>query len=177
MTVKQDVVLVKIIQEVIQLMTSPVENPIHYEPGRSIQILDSLQENDNSISYKVFKYPLIAMVLPVRENRTLAGYYATVRIDRIVLATHVDGFSGTDYVLNKYGVNGTFTKILYPLYYEFLRCLALSPQIIGMDPDSFVHTKMDNPCQQPIGEGLSDYVDTIEILGLELTLNQIKTCI
>lgn len=176
-TVKQDVVLVKIIQGVIGFMTSPVVNPIHYEPGRSIQILNSLQDNDNSISYKGFKYPLIAMVLPITEVRALAGYYATARIERIVFATHVDSFDGVEYVLDKYGVNGTFTKILYPLYYEFLRCLAKHPGIIGMDPDSFPHTKMDNPCQQPIGEGLSDYVDTLEILGLELILNQIKTCI
>lgn len=177
MTIKQDVVLVKIIQAVVNSMVSPVSNPIHYEPGRSIQILDSLQTNDNSIDYKGLKYPLIAMVLPVKENRSLAGYYATVSIDRIVLATHAESFDGVEFVLDKYGVNGTFTKILYPMYNEFLRCLALSPSIIGFDPNSFPHTKMDNPCQQPIGQGLSDYVDTMEILGLELTLTQIKTCI
>lgn len=176
MTINQDVVLVKIIQEVITSMTSPVSNPINYEPGRSIQILDSLQDNDNSISYKGFKYPLIAMLLPVREVRSLAGYYATARIDRIVFATHTDSFDGVEYVLDKYGVNGTFTKVLYPMYYEFLRCLALHPEIIGMEPNSFPHTKIDNPCPQPIGNGLSDYVDIIEILGLELILNQIKTC-
>lgn len=177
MTVKQDVVLVKIMQTVVNSMVSPVANPINYEPGRSIKILESLSDNDNSISYKGLKYPLVAMLMPIREQRGVAGYYATARIERIVLLTHVDGFDDTQYTLRKYDPSGTFTTILYPMYYEFLRCLALHPEIIGMDPDSFIHTKMDNPCPQPIGQGSSDYVDTIEILGLELTLNQSKTCI
>jgi hypothetical protein len=175
-TLKEPVVLVKIIEEVVNSMVSPA-GPIFYQPGRAIHILDALQRKDNSISYKDLKYPLIAMMLPVMENRTATGFYATVKIDRIVLATHTDSFDGQDFVMDKYGENGTFTKILYPLYYEFLRCLALSSHLIGTHPDTFVHRKMDNPSQQPIGEGLSDYVDTIEILGLELTLSQLKTCI
>lgn len=176
-TIKKDVVLVKIMQDVVKSMKSPVSNPINYEPGRSIQILDSLQANDNSISYKGFKYPLVAMLLPIDENRGRSGYYATANIPRIVFATHVSSFDGVEYVLDKYGANGTFTTILYPMYNEFLRCLAIHPEIIGMDVDAFIHTKRDNPCQQPIGQGLSDYVDTMEILGLEIILNQIKNCI
>lgn len=184
MTTKLPVMIPKIIQSVIGSME--VQNPdeilgtffsINYQPGRMIQILDSLHVLDgSSVEYKSLKYPLFGMVLPVRENRTVAGYYATVRIDRIIIAALTSSADGSDLVLDKYGVNGTYTTILYPLYYEFLRRLARHPEVITMEPDSFVHTKMDNPCQQPIGQGLSDYVDTIEILGLELTLNQIKTC-
>lgn len=172
---KKPVVIVKILEDVSKVMVPPGFNPINYEAGRSIQILDNLQKSDNSISYKSFKYPLLAVLMPIKERRDL-GYYAKVTIPRIVLATHVESFDGVEMVMDKYGDTGTFTTILYPMYYEFFRCLARHPEIVGMDADAFPHTKMDNPCQQPIGEGLSDYVDTLEILNLELIINQIKTC-
>lgn len=172
---KKPVVLVNILKEVAAMMISPSSTPVNYQAGRTIQILDSLQKNDNSISYKGFKYPLVGVLLPIEERRNL-GYYAKVTIPRIVLATHVESFDGVEDVMPKYEASGTFTTILYPLYNEFFRCLARHPEIVGMDAGAFPHTKKDNPCQQPIGEGLSDYVDTLEILNLELIINQIKTC-
>ncbi len=172
----QDPVLVNILKEVVAAMVVPNIDQVHYEPGRSIQILDSLQSYDNSITMKGLKYPLVAARLPIRERRG-TGYYATAIIDRIVIANHVFSFDGSEFVLEKYYETGNFIKVLYPCYREFFKRLAMHPMVVGMDPDAFVHTKMDNPGQQPIGEGLSDYVDSIEILGLEITLTQIKNCI
>jgi hypothetical protein len=176
----EDVMIVNIMKAVVESMTVP--NPdaspaanfvINYEPGRSIQILESLSKDDNSITFKGAKYPLFAMLLPVAEKRGL-GYYANVTIKRIVFATMVN--YDNESVVDRFATGGTYQKILYPLYYEFLKRLAQSPNVIGGDPDDFVHDKIDNPCQQPIGEGLSDYVDTLEILNLELILSQIKNC-
>lgn len=169
-----DVVLIDIIGDVVNAMSVPGVSFINYEPGRNIQILKSLNDNDESTTYKDKKYPLIAMVLPIREHRGISvGYFATVRIPRIVIATLTNS---TDDVLTRYQSGGTFKQILYPCYNEFLNQLSKSKDIIGNDPAWFEHDKMDNPGTMPIGQGTSDYVDTIEILNLELTLNQIKTC-
>jgi hypothetical protein len=175
MTTLHDVVLVNILQDAVNTIAVPGISKVHFDAGRQGQILERLSELDNSPNYKGFKYPLIAAVLPVRERRGLP-YYATAVIDRIVIATHSKGFDGSERVMSRYQESGTYLNILYPVYYAFLRSLAMNPNIIGMEPNSFIHTKMDNPGHQPIGQGLSDFVDTIEILNLELTLNQTKTC-
>lgn len=176
---KRDVILVDVIESVISEMV--VANPdggnfsINYQYGRSIDVLKELNNLDNSVSSKGNKYPLIAMIVPIRENRG-SGFYATAKIDRIVIATITKTFDGNQSISERYNSTGTFKTVLYPLYYEFLKRLAFSPYIIGSDPDNFVHTKIDNPGKQPIGEGLTDFIDSIEILNLEIILNQIKTC-
>jgi len=176
MTEVQDPVLVNIFKGVVASMVVVGFDQIHYEPGRSINILESLSSLDNSITMKGLKYPLVAVKLPIRERRG-QGYYSTTIIERVVLANHVlTTNEASEFVIEKYYESGNFTKVLYPLYREFFRCLALNPFIVGFEPQAFVHTKMDNPGQQPIGEGLSDYVDSIEILNLELTTTQIKNC-
>ena len=175
MTTKEDVIPVNIIEQVVSAMVVPDIPIVHFDAGRAIQILDRLSDLDNSPNYKGYKYPLIAMVLPVRESRG-TGHYSELRIDRLVLATHSKGFDGSERVMKRYNEFGTFKKVLYPMYYGFFRSLALHPNVIGMEPDRFEHTKMDNPGHQPIGQGLSDFVDTIEILNLLITLSQIKTC-
>lgn len=166
-----DVVLVDIIANVVSKMVVP-NYQMNFQVGRNIQILDSLTNLDTSITMKGNKYPLIALVLPVREKRGL-GYYSNVKIGRIVIATITNS---TNDVFTRYQAGETFKECLYPCYYEFLKRLGQSPNVVCGDPNAFIHDKMDNPGLQPIGEGLSDYIDSIEILNLELTLNQIKTC-
>ena len=171
-----DVVIVDIIAEVVSNMkvydANKVLIPLYYECGRAIQILKPLIDKDNSITLKDTKYPLIAMFMPIKETRNERGYYSVAKIDRIVLATIT---TSTDDVRTRYLDGGTFKSILYPIYTEFLLRLAQHPNVIRNDSDAFTHVKMDNPGTQPIGEGMTDYVDSIEILNLEFTLTQIKT--
>ena len=162
------VILVDIITDVINSMNIPGKS-INFIPGRNIQIISGLISIDNN-PVPTPKYPLIAMVMPIKETRSPIGYYATVNIGRIVIATLTNL---TDSIQTRYLEGGTYKSTLYPCYYEFLNKLAMSHNIINNDPGAFKHTKMDNPGTQPIGEGLIDAVDIIEILNLELTLKQI----
>lgn len=149
---------------------------VNFQPGRSIQILQSLTELDNSINFKSEKYPLVAMILPVTERRGISAvYYAEILIPRIVFAQIVS-WDGTEAIKERYAPSGVLKTILYPCYYEFLDRVAWHPNIIGSDPNMFEHTKLDNPGTQPVGQGTNDYIDSIEILNLKLTLSQIKTC-
>jgi len=170
----EDVILVNIIKDVVDSMSVEGIDKVYYQPGRNSDIIKSLNDLDNSITMKGLKYPLIAMVLPIREKRG-SGFYASIVIPRIVIAT-LSSAENTERILEKYEEFGSFKKILYPCYYEFLKRLAWSRFTIVNDPDYIVHTKMDSPGQQPIGQGLSDYVDIIEILNLEINLNQPKNC-
>lgn len=165
----EDVVLVDILDSVVSSMGVFA----NFQPGWTSQILRKLVESDESIEFKDYKYPLIAMLMPVSEVRGSVGYYSNVRIEKIVIATLTDS---TDDVLTRYKDGGTFKSILYPCYNEFLRCLANSPNVVALDKNTFKHTKRDVPGVQPIGQGVKDYIDAIEILNLEIILNQIKTC-
>lgn len=168
---KQDVILVEILQDISSKIVIPGISSIYFDLGLPSKIIQNLIEKDGSVNYKD-KYPLIAVQLPARERRGSA-FYAAVRIPRIVIATLSEPYQDT---LKRYQSGGTFKSVLYPIYYEFLNQLALSPNIIGSDPDMFKHDKVDNPGEQPLAEGINDFVDMIEILNLELILNQIKTC-
>lgn len=172
-----DVILVDIMQQVVAAMDIPNVTPMNYQPGRSIQILKDLDDLDNSINFKSTKFPLCAMILPVTEHRGISAvYYAEVTIPRIVFAQIVTVWDGTESVLDRYAANGMLKTVLYPCYYEFLRRVAWHPNVIGSDPNMFEHDKLDNPGTQPLGNGTNDYVDSIEIRNLKLTLSQIKTC-
>lgn len=165
----EQLILVNVIKEAIDSMSIQA----YYEPGRSIQILQSINDKDNGISSKNEKYPLIAVLMPIRESRGSGFFYGKAKIPRIVIATITGGDSP---VLPRFNSSGTFQTVLYPLYYEFLFRLANHPNVVGTDPEMLVHDCLPNPGQQPIGEGLSDYIDSIEILNLELNLIQSKTC-
>jgi hypothetical protein len=172
-----DPVLVNIIKDctasmrVAGISTNSASN-INYDAGRSIQIISGLIVADGAPSFKNKKYPLIAMILPVREKRG-SEYYAKVKIERLIIACLTDSDLT---VLKRYEAGGTFADILYPCYNEFMKRLAYCSWIVEQDPDSFIHEKMDNPGTQQLGQGTSDYVDSLEILNLEFTLIKPKNC-
>lgn len=176
MNQKLPVIVVDILQEVFQSISVPNVDPINYQPGRSFQILKSLQENDNSVNFKSLKYPLGAVLLPIPEKRgTSVAYYAKVVIPRIVFAQIISD-DGNDYIFDIYEPNGVLKTILYPIYYQFLQKLSEHKLVISGGPDSFEHFKQDNPGVQPVGSGTNDFVVSIQIDNLELTLSQIKIC-
>lgn len=166
----EDVILVDIIKEVVSSMSISC----NFIAGRNVQIVEGLLKIDNSVTNKLQKYPLIALVTPIKETRTTNGYYADVKIPRIVIA--VKSLDKTASVLKRYENGGTFKSSLYPIYYEFLKKLAHCRWILNSDPDNFPHKKMDNPGIQPASESMNDYVDCIEIFDLEFKINQLKTC-
>lgn len=177
MTTREDVVLVDIFQDIVSAMELPSGiNQLNYEPGMWYQILNELTDLDNSITLKGIKFPLFAMQMPIKERRgeQIPGY-AKVTIPRIVIANLTKTGTGTERVLDKYDSDGNFKTVLYPLYYEFLKRLSRSTSVINNDPENFIHTKMDVAGIKTT-ENTNDFIDSIEILDLEINLRQIKTC-
>lgn len=162
------VIIVDILKEVVDSMSIKA----YFDAGRQSQIIKKLNYLDNSISMKDNKYPLIAVIMPFDEMFE-GVHYCRAIIDRIIIATVTN--SGKS-VLERYDSADTFKTVLYPVYTEFLSKLARHRNVIGSDPSMFIHTKMDVPGVHPIGEGLSDYIDSIDILNLEVIFSQTKTC-
>lgn len=168
---KNPVYVVDIIGEVITSIAADVSPLlINYRYGRQIQILESLQRLNDSITLQDTKYPLVALFQDFPERRG-DGFYATVTIPKIVIACLTNS---TDPPEARYNV--TFKPILYPIYYAFLNGLAKHKNIVCNNPELLVHTKWDRPGVQPEGQGLNDYIDAIEIQNLILNITQTKTC-
>lgn len=176
------VILFDIMTSVVSAME--VKNPLNtdellvlnFQFGRQVQIINSLiEKDDGSDETKGTKYPLIAIFTPVYEDFN-TEYYCKVKIPRLVISTITSKGTGDASVAERYESSNTFKTILYPLYYELLKQLSINENIVGGDPDSFNHRKFDDPGTQPISQGSSDFIDSIEIHNLEITLIQIKTC-
>ena len=144
---------------------------INFEAGSDYQVIKSLIQKDNAPSLQALKYPVVAVLMPITE--IYGNNYPRIRVNRIIIA-HL---TNQDIDVSQLSdASEVFKTVLYPCYYEFMKQLAFSRYVVGQDQYAITHAKFDNPSRQPIGEGLQDYVDTIEIGGLELVLNQIKTC-
>lgn len=150
-------------------------NKIFYVYGRSIQITNELLKRNDSINNKGKKYPMIAVFQDFPEL-TNSGYYTTVKLPKIVIATLT---KSTDPPAKRYAE--TFKPILYPIYQEFLRRLTRHKNIVGNDPGAFSMMKWDRPGTQPANEkdkasNFNDFIDCIELQNLELTFKTVSNC-
>lgn len=176
----EEVFIPKVLESVIGAMTVPIPSTpsmnftINYEPGRHTQIIDSLKRMDGS-DLDALKYPLIAVVMPISERNGLG--FLEVTFPRILIAYLTKTNTNSEIVISKYDSSGVFKTILRPCLREFINRLAWSTYTNMGDPDMYEFTAQESPCQQPIGAGLTDFVDIIEILNLKATIfSQIKTC-
>jgi len=164
--------IVTLIQQVVSAMVVSGISSINFQPGRSLQIITSLIESDNSITHKAEKYPLIALLTPVQVARTEDGFYGRVRIPVITIAAYS---SLTSPVLDRYANGGTFLAQLYPLYYEFLKQLSINEVVVNEDFGTFKHTLEEDPGVQDIPK-TTDFVDCLNIKDLEFYIIQKINC-
>lgn len=174
MTPTPPLFVVDVIKEVVMaadaVMFPILGKHIHFEHGRSVQILTQLQKLNDSVTLKNTKYPLFALFQDFPETIGSNGYYTTVTFPKLSIATLT---VSADPPAVRYDKN--FRTILYPIYLEFLRQLPRHRNIVG-NVIEFPGRKWDRPGSQPEGSNLNDYLDAIEIDGLQLTFKQIKSC-
>lgn len=174
MTPIPPIFIVDIIGEIVQAaeatLFATLGKHIHYEYGRSTQILAEMVKLTGSSTLKNTKYPLIALFQDFPETIGSNGYYTQVTFPKISIATLT---VSTDPPKARYDKN--FRTILYPIYLEFIRQIPRHRNIVGNVVD-FPGRKWDRPGSQPEGSNLNEYLDAIEIEGLQLTFKQIKSC-
>jgi hypothetical protein len=162
---KEPVYVADIIGDVVAKVAEYYGSPVQYIHDSRRQVELRLQNKDKA---GAVKYPLIALFHDFPEKIGI-DYYADVTLNVIILTdTKKDIFSDDRYAR-------TFKPILYPIYGWFIKCLALNPYIVQSDPGNISCTKYDRLYwgTQPAGEqGLSDYVDGIELMNLQLRFQQ-----
>jgi hypothetical protein len=165
------VIIVDIFDDCVRAIQKKLNMNINYVYGRQSQIIQKLQDMNDSINNKDGKYPLIAAYMDFPERRG-NGYYASLVFPKIIICALT---VRTNYADVRYSEN--FRPVLYPIYYEFLHQLSIHPQIVEHDENDIPHTKWDRVGTLPIGADLQDYVDAIEINNLALTISlQLKLC-
>lgn len=143
---------------------------INYEYGRSVQILAELQKLTQSTTLKNAKFPLFALFQDFPETIGSNGYYTTVTFPKITIATTT---VSTDPPKVRYNKN--FRTLLYPVYLEFLRQIPRHRNVVGNIVE-FPGRKWDRPGHQLEGGNLNEYLDGIEIEGMQLTFKTVFNC-
>ncbi len=176
-----EVFIPEVLKAIVTAMVVPVVGSapaanwtVQFDAGRNKQILHALAMKDGT-SLGELKYPLVAAVMPIPQK--MGSGFAEVTFPRIVIAHLTKTGTNLEYVMDKYNSGSVIKDILRPCYIEFMNRLAWSTYTNMGDPAAYEHTYFENPSQQPIGEGLTDFVDIVEILNLKaIIFPQIKTC-
>lgn len=174
MTPTPPLFIVDIIGEVISAVDAKMlpilGKHINYEYGASVQIQTELQKLNQSVTLKNTKYPLIGLFQGFPEAIATGGYMP-VTFPAITIATLT---TSTDSTKKRY--DKTFRTILYPIYQELLRQLPRHRNVVGNCADIFGGKKIDFPGSVPAGKTMDEYLDAIEIQGLQITFKYVHNC-
>ncbi len=187
MNYDEPVYVVDVIEEVVKATSGAILNTIKnnetlvfgetnitalsYHKGSFDELIEDLSQKDGSQEERLKKYPLIYLVRDFEEVRGReAGIYCSVSL-RVIIAHQTEQ---TYKIVDR--EEKVFKPVLYPIYYEFMRQLGLSP-MVNQTEESIRHIKIDRAYwgkNQQRGENktaLNDYVDAIEVRNLELKIN------
>lgn len=180
---EEDVIIFEVLQtdvvDKMQVPVYPANDPITYfainfQTGLQSQILESLISLEDS-TYEKFKYPLIAALMPISE--VMGSGFLEVTFPRIVIAFLTKTGDDAELVKDKYNAQSVYKNILRPILKEFIKRLAWSTFTSMGDPDAYEYSASFLPCKQPIGKGLNDFVEVIEVTNLKaIFFPTIKSC-
>lgn len=147
-----------------------------YMYGHPLEIVNILKHKEKG-SFKFKKYPLIALFQDFEERKGENQAINTSVSLNIIIAVN----TSNKYISSERYTN-TFKEVLYPLYNLLIEKIASSPYVQSVE-GIIPHTKIDRVYWGKQGlygsEGniFDDYIDAIEIQGLELDLyNNVKIC-
>lgn len=146
---------------------------INYQFGFYKEVVATLTQMTQAANGS--KYPLVWLVLPVKEKHgTEIGINETDPI-RIIIA---HWSNPTDKAATR--LAGNFKRLLIPIYVELLHQIDVSRRFLSKSADLIPHTKTnypywggDNPTEA--SNPFNDVVDIVDIQGLELKIN-LKNC-
>lgn len=149
---------------------APSIKGVFFEFGTPDELIETLTQKGKTTIGKDLKYPLIFLFVDVKEPRGYVGDYADLRL-RIAIIN----FTSPTYKA-KDRLEKNFKPIIMPVYYEFMRQIALSGNIFlgASNVENIKHTTIRRYFWGRESEGgstankLGDYVDGLEIENLEL---------
>jgi hypothetical protein len=177
--------VVKIFQEIVERVNlslmaelqtlEPTIEGIQYEHGHPREIVETLQQKDQSATYRFQKYPIIALFQDFPETNIGIGYQTEVNLNLIIAKGTRKDYKAKE----RYDYN--FLPFLYPIYEELLKEIDRDKRIQTYGVQSIDHVKWDrlfwgrNGLFGNDSNIFSDYLDAIEIKNLKLKIN-LKLC-
>lgn len=149
---------------------------VFYDFGHYQEVLKNLIIQDKAVTKKK-KFPLIWLVMDFTERYgpSINGYCVLPKIDLLIAMPTKPSLSTSE------RINQNFTPFLYPIYEELLRQIASSSLFLEQSVKELAHEKIDRPywgMQDVSGNGtanlFNDFIDAIQIRGLQLTVNQAR---
>jgi hypothetical protein len=146
---------------------------VHYEHGHLIEIDQTMREKAKGITERYNKYPCVVLVedIPYTYGRT--DYAATVSI-RVLILHHTNEAQKSE---EREAYN--FAPVLRPIYRALVETIGNRREFVVSDPYRMPHVATERKFwgSQFSDTGTDknrfcDYIDAIEITGLELTLDE-----
>lgn len=148
--------------------------PINYVFGNAKYVYQRLNELSNTGSW--VKYPLIALFVPVTEQRGNPENFARMKVQVLIAFSSLDTWSNEERRVI------SFENVLRPIYRAFMQRLRRDGRFETAYQKEFPHKYSENysygrfGAYTPSGEKLPDPIDAINITELELTIKK-QSCI
>lgn len=166
---RKPIYVVDIIGEVVESTAKKLGDALHYQFGSYKEIANTMETREHNQRLKYKRYPLVALFQDFAEIREAeGGIYGKVSLNLIIATSSSSNDKSEQRYIN------TFKPILYPIYYELIRQIEGSNHFQSTGYKGVKHTKIDRPYwgnDWKNANKFPDYLDAIEINGLELTLN------
>lgn len=143
---------------------------INYVYGNSQYVKERLTELTQGNRSQEFKFPLIALFVPLTEQRGTAEYHSKAKL-RILIACSTDPRWN-----NEQRKHISFERILRPIYEQFLKNLLADPRVKRPYNGGLPHEYSENysygryGAYDSTGEKLRDSIDAINITNLEIII-------
>jgi len=164
--------VVDVIGDICKKVSEKLKFEIHYQHGHPVEIIETLQQREDSTTLRFKKYPAIFLFQDFTETMGELGIASNAKLHiLIVAATDRDYKASQRYEKN-------FKPTLYPIYFELLNQIFKSGKVMVSSANKIIHTKMDrlfwgrNGLYKNDANVFNDYLDAIEITDLQLKFYQ-----
>lgn len=167
-------IVVNLFKEIAQRTADKLEMHVNFMHGHHSEITQVLTDLTQDIDASAGKYPLIALFQDFEEKK--GNYFIELPAIQIIIATLTD----KNYLAAE-RYDKTFIPVLYPIYNEFIRQIAISTYFKESSVNKIAHTKIDrlfwgkNGLYGNTGNVFNDFIDAIEIKNLNLNV-KLNTC-
>lgn len=162
-------------------------NVVNYMYGHPIEIANTLLELSKSELTENMRYPLLALLTDFSEKKDSPDYYCKSNLNFIIANITDPNYKADE------RTEASFRSVLHPIYEEFLNQIRKSKHFLIQYDEAIPHTQVDRyywgrngTLDNEVwgkagiygGEGniFNDYIDMIEIIGLEIkVVNQFNS--
>lgn len=166
--------IIEIVGDVCGRVSERMGMHINYVFGDSVYLNELLAIYSGSPKTSVLKFPLIALLAPLNENRDDLASLTMASVNLLIATSTLSEYT------NEKRMDVSFKKVLIPIYKAFLDELMRDKRLdFGYKPE-IRHTYRENYSYgkrnaiDDSGKALKDVIDGIDIGNLELKVKKIK---